>query len=53
MYECFQCLQKAVVWDADFSPEDYGIEGTGVVHDCHCLNCGAEIQYIILDKEES
>ena len=53
MHECFHCLAKAVSWDADFNPEDYGIEGEGVIHICHCNNCGAEIQYTILDKEES
>lgn len=26
MYECFHCLTRTVVWDADFSFEDYGIE---------------------------
>lgn len=52
MFECFHCLKRAVVWDADFDPEDYMIEGEGIVHNCHCTNCGAEIQYVILDKEE-
>ena len=47
MYECFHCGAKAVIWDADFDTEDYGYEGPGIVHDCHCSNCGAEIQYII------
>lgn len=52
MYECFHCGEKAVAWDADFDPEDYGIEGTGIIHNCHCTNCGAEIQYTILDNQE-
>ena len=52
MYECFHCGAKAVGWEADFDPEDYGIEGTGVVHNCHCHNCGADIQYICLDNQE-
>lgn len=47
MYECFHCLSRSVIWDADFDTEDYGYEPGGVVHDCHCENCGAIIQYII------
>lgn len=45
MYECFHCLKRAVVWDSDFSFEDFGYEGEGIVHICHCTNCGAEIEY--------
>ena len=53
MYECFHCCEKAVVWDADFSFEDYGKEGEGIVQVCHCTNCGAEIHYIIsLDEKD-
>ena len=56
MYECFHCLQKAVIWDGDFDFEDYCLEGKGIVHVCHCTNCGAEIEYKIRiddpEKEE-
>jgi len=53
MYECFHCGQMAVVWDADFSLEDYGEDREGIVHECHCSNCGAIITYrIYLDEEE-
>ena len=45
MYECFHCLARAVIWDSDFSFEDFGQEGDGIVHICHCTNCGAEIEY--------
>jgi len=45
MYECFHCLQRAVIWDADFDGTDYGYEEEGVVHECHCMNCGARITY--------
>ena len=44
MYECFHCCQKAVVWDNDFDFSDFDLEGEGVVHICHCTNCGAVIQ---------
>lgn len=47
MYECFHCGAKAVIWDADFDYEDYGLEGEGIVQECHCTNCGARITYWI------
>lgn len=54
MYECFHYGAKAVIWDADFTFEDYCMEGEGIVHHCHCVNCGAEIEYFISleDPEE-
>lgn len=53
MYECFHCLARQVGWDADFSFEDMGYEGEGLVHILHCNNCGAEIEYCIrLDEED-
>lgn len=52
MYECFHCGAKAVIWDADFDFEDYGYEGTGIVQECHCTNCGARITYLIGTDEE-
>lgn len=51
-YECFHCGQRAVSWDADFDFSDYGFEGEGIVQNCHCNNCGAEIIYIIPCGEE-
>ena len=50
MYECFHCGARAVIWDADFNSEDYGYRPGGIVHDLHCENCGAEIQYLIYPK---
>ena len=47
MYECFHCCARAVIWDADFSFEDVGYEGEGIVHYCHCTNCGAQTEYYI------
>ena len=53
MYECFHCGARAVIWDNDFSFEDYGYEGDGIVHECHCTNCGASITYYIpIDTDE-
>lgn len=45
MYECFHCGSRSVYWQADFDLADYGYEGIGVVHECKCMNCGAEITY--------
>ena len=54
MYECFHCGQRAVIWDSDFTFEDFGYDGEGIVHCCHCANCGAEIEYrISLDDEDA
>lgn len=50
MYECFHCGKKAVIWEADFSAEEYGYDDDGIVHCCHCTNCGAEIEYRIFFK---
>lgn len=35
----------SVVWDSDYDFEDFGYDGEGIVHMCHCTNCGAEIEY--------
>ena len=52
-YECFHCGADAVYWNNDFSLEDYGYEGEGIVHSCTCGNCGADIEYVIrFDEEE-
>ncbi len=47
MYQCFHCGEIAVSWDADFDYSDYGLEGEGIVHVCHCNNCGAVIEYYV------
>ena len=52
MYQCFHCLTYAVGWDNDFDFDDFGYEGEGVVHICHCTNCGAEIEYIVRTDEK-
>ena len=47
MYECFHCGVKAVIWDNDFTFDDFMYEGQGIVHICHCSNYGPEIEYRI------
>ena len=54
MYECFHCGSRAVIWDADFDYDDYGMEGQGIIHECHCTHCGARITYFVsCDDEEN
>lgn len=56
MYQCFNCLQDTVCWDCDYDFDDFGCEGEGIVHVCHCTNCGADIEYRVpvddMDIEE-
>lgn len=53
-YQCFHCCTNSVIWDNDFSYEDMGYEGEGIVHICHCVRCGAEIEYRIpLDSNDN
>ena len=47
MYECFHCGHRSVVWSGDFDFDDYGLEGEGIIHVCHCSNCGADIEYYV------
>lgn len=51
-YQCFHCGSNSVVWDNDFDYEDYGLEGEGIIHVCHCANCGAYIEYYVNIGEE-
>ena len=53
MYECFHCGERAVIWDGDFTFEDYGYEGDGVINTLHCENCGAEITYAVAIEEDN
>ena len=50
-FECFHCGARAVVWDSDYSFEDVGLIGDGLVQVLHCAACGATIEYY-LDFEE-
>lgn len=53
MYECFNCGHRAVIWDGDFDWSDYFDDGgNGVIHECHCTNCGAQITYYCRFGEE-
>lgn len=54
-YKCFNCGANAVMWVADFTFEDYGYEDDygntdGIIHECCCTNCGAEIVYYVPER---
>lgn len=51
-FQCMHCLGDTVVWDNDYDFSDLGYEGKGIVHICHCTNCGAEVEYRVPYKEE-
>ena len=53
MYQCFHCGKMAVGWVGDFNSEDYGYPEGGLVHVCHCSNCGADIIYHLPAAEDS
>lgn len=43
-----------MVWDSDFTFEDMGMEGEGIVNVCHCTCCGAYIEYCVsLENEDT
>lgn len=52
MYECFECGERAVVWDADFDFDEFGYEEEGIVHCLHCQNCGARIKYLVPNEHD-
>lgn len=53
MYECFHCGNKTVSWMSDYTFDDFGYEGEGIVQVCHCSSCEADIYYHIhLEKED-
>lgn len=42
---CWVCKEAEMIWGGDFSFEDYGIEGEGVVTNLSCPNCGASAEF--------
>lgn len=52
MSACFHCGSDNVIWDCDFSFEDLGYDSAGIVHQCHCPDCGCEIEYKLSFEEK-
>ena len=44
MYICYNCGGDKVHWMADFSYEECGMEGDGIVHTYYCPDCGSRIE---------
>lgn len=52
MYQCFHCLNNSLVWQSDYSFEDFGYDGEGIVHILICSKCNSEVEYRVpLNKE--
>ena len=53
MIECPVCkTDKHMSWDSNFTYEDLGYIGEGVVTFYECLKCGTQIEICIPEKSE-
>ena len=43
---CWHC-GGPLIWGGDFSFEDYGMDGDGIVSNLSCAHCGAYVEYFI------
>lgn len=51
MNECPNCRsRKHLSWESNFTFEECGYEGTGIVTFIECLNCGAKIEICVPDE---
>ena len=41
---CFECGSTELIWENDYSYEDCGLDGEGIVHFYHCNKCRAEYE---------
>jgi len=51
MMNCWFC-QGDMIWGADFSYEDYGLEGDGIVATLTCSECEAFAEFYTKPEEE-
>lgn len=47
---CWYCGHE-MIWGGDFTFEDYGIEGEGIVANLSCPNCGAYAEFYTGEKD--
>ena len=51
--DCWFCGHK-LIWGCDYSLEDFGGEGDGIVAVLHCSNCNADVYCVLnFDDEEN
>lgn len=49
---CHFCNEK-LIWGCDYSYEDYGYEGEGIIAVLHCSGCGATWEgFLEIEEEE-
>ena len=48
---CWWC-RSPLIWQRDFTKDEFGIEGEGIVTVRCCSGCGAEVRYIEADEEK-
>lgn len=48
---CWYCGGR-LIWGNDWNPEDWGLDGEGIVSTLTCSGCGAEVQYVLINEEE-
>ena len=50
---CWFCGAAKLIWNCDYSFEDYGIDGEGIVATLHCSHCGADFEgFLRLDADD-
>ena len=52
--KCWFCNgEKPLIWNCDYSYEDFGLDADGIVTVLTCANCNATFEgYLDLDSEE-
>lgn len=51
MANCWFCNSE-LIWGGDFSREDYGMDGEGIVANLTCSGCGAYVEFYSPVDEE-
>ena len=50
--KCWNCYAP-LIWNADFTYEDYGLEGEGIVTTLSCSKCKADVEvHLPLGEED-
>ena len=49
---CPNCNQPQLIWQSDFSADEYGYDVDGIVTEYHCANCEADVTVFVPEKKE-